>query len=182
MAQRLVLIVVAVFVMDALWKAWALVALMLPMLGAQMLVQPFRRHSCNVFMALCYTGLLAIGAWEVGLAVYRDQGLVLPLSTATQFGGIIVLLTLGPFCIGCLLHLRGPLSVVLAAVALKVFRNREQPRWLRMITGVTDNSKVQLTTGGGVTCTVCQRTIDENVAMYAYEMECVCSTHEATLC
>jgi len=101
MLQRLIIALVAVFIMEPLWRAWAVVAMMLPMLGIHLLVQPFWKRSSNVFLAGCYASLLAIGSWEVGQAVYRDYGWELPEDTSQQFSIIVGILTLSPFCVGC---------------------------------------------------------------------------------
>jgi len=106
MLQRLVLVTVSVFIVDANWRPWTLIVLLTVMLAVQTAVQPFARQGSNLYFSGCYCVLLALASWEMGLAVSRDRGWPSPTQ---EFRPVLGMFTLTPLCIGCLLAAQQPL-------------------------------------------------------------------------
>eukprot|EP00295_Goniomonas_pacifica_P038634 CAMPEP_0175983108 /NCGR_PEP_ID=MMETSP0108-20121206/48271_1 /TAXON_ID=195067 ORGANISM="Goniomonas pacifica, Strain CCMP1869" /NCGR_SAMPLE_ID=MMETSP0108 /ASSEMBLY_ACC=CAM_ASM_000204 /LENGTH=317 /DNA_ID=CAMNT_0017313839 /DNA_START=50 /DNA_END=1003 /DNA_ORIENTATION=+ len=123
MLQRLVFVVISMFLIDSLWRAWTLVAILLPMLVAQMLVRPFKRQPCNVLMATCLSSLIGIGAWEVGLSVFSEYGLT--SEHVQEFSTILMFLTLIPLIAGVCLYLHAPLLRLWSALGLRSRRKTD---------------------------------------------------------
>eukprot|EP00295_Goniomonas_pacifica_P033087 CAMPEP_0175977748 /NCGR_PEP_ID=MMETSP0108-20121206/45252_1 /TAXON_ID=195067 ORGANISM="Goniomonas pacifica, Strain CCMP1869" /NCGR_SAMPLE_ID=MMETSP0108 /ASSEMBLY_ACC=CAM_ASM_000204 /LENGTH=122 /DNA_ID=CAMNT_0017307801 /DNA_START=1 /DNA_END=366 /DNA_ORIENTATION=- len=60
-----------------------------------MLVRPFKRRSCNGFMATALLLIVLIGAWEVAAAVYAAAALEIPRSMLSGFSKLSTTLISG---------------------------------------------------------------------------------------